>query len=245
MDTKPYSRHPLPEDPLWLTTAFGEVGTKEITGMVHHPRILGYHACTGLGATDDETPWCASFVCWVLNQCDITSTRSAASLSFMRWGRELSEPVRGCVVIFERVDRNGTVIPNRGHVGFWLGERGNVTYVLGGNQRNQVGINAYPSARVVGYRWPSLPHNSTTNLSSAGVGVGTIVASAPTVMDLVDKVGQSEADVSKVVGTAQTMADGLGVSLVSVLPLFGLAVALAGLLYIIRERNSKIKKFGI
>lgn len=242
MTVRPQTRHAEHNDPEWLKTAYSEIGTKEIRGVDHHPRILDYHACTGLGATDDETPWCASFVCWVLAQSKIASTRSASSLSYLRWGRELKAPVRGCVVVFERVDSEGRVIPNRGHVGFWVGERGNLTCVLGGNQRNQVGVNLYPTARVIGYRWPSLPHNSTTNMASTGVAAGTVVASAPTVLGLIGTLGASKTEVSEVVETARTVSEGLGVS---VLAIAGLVVALAGAIYIIRERNKKIREFGI
>lgn len=242
MNQRPYKREKQTDDPKWLQAAYDEIGTMEIEGEQHHPRILGYHACTGLGATTDETPWCASFVCFVLKQAGIASTRSASSLSYLRWGRELDAPVRGCVVVFERVDRQGRVIPNRGHVGFWLGERGNVTYVLGGNQSNQVGINAYPSARVVGYRWPSLPSNSTTNIAATGIGAGTVVASVPSVMGLVSAVGDADPVVSKAIGTAQSVSDGFGISLMGVV---ALVVVLAGVFYIVRERNAKIRKFGI
>ena len=59
--TAPYSRTVLPGDPPWLKTAFGELGTLEVSGLQNNPKIVGYHACTGLGASDDETPWCSSF----------------------------------------------------------------------------------------------------------------------------------------------------------------------------------------
>lgn len=247
MANKPYSRFPVSGDPAWLVSAFEEIGITEIAGAAHNPRIKEYHACTGLGATDDETPWCSSFVCFIMQSCDIVSTRSAASLSWLRWGKELDKPVRGCVVVFERVGPDGRVVPNLGHVGFWLGESAasGVTYVLGGNQSNQVGINAYESDRILSYRWPALPHNSTTNIASGTAAIGSATAAAPAVMSIVDGLKDSESKVTHVVGTAQKLSSGLGIPVSSAIAVIGLAVALAGMIYVIRERNKKIKAFGI
>ena len=243
--TAPYARTALPEDPPWLKTAFAEVGIQEIIGYANNPRIVGYHACTGLGAGDDETPWCSSFMCWVMQQHDIMSTRSAASLSWLRWGKELDVPVRGCVVVYERTDVKGNIIPNRGHVGLWLGENGVVTHTLGGNQRNQVGVNSYMTERVVGYRWPSLPTNSTTVMASTTAAAGTMAAAAPGIMGLITSVSSHKEELSGAVDTAKSVAGGLGVNLTNSASIIGLVITLAAVIYIVRERNKKIKKFGI
>lgn len=243
--TQPYSRHPQPNDPQWLTHAFGEIGTKEITGLDHHPRVLQYHACTGLGATDDETPWCSAFMCFVMQRCGIQSTRSAASLSWLRWGKALKRPVRGCIVVFERADKNGNIIPNRGHVGIWLGEDARVVHVLGGNQSNQVMISRYRRDRVIGYRWPTLPHNSTTNVASVGAGIGSVAAASPAIGELFNLITQSEAGVEKLLSGAQSMTTHLGLPVSSSVSVGGVMIAVAAAVYIIKERNAKIKHFGL
>ncbi len=51
----------------WMSTAIGETGQKEIKGKEHNPRIIEYHSTTG-GFKDDETPWCASFCNWVMEE---------------------------------------------------------------------------------------------------------------------------------------------------------------------------------
>ena len=43
-----------------------QLGQKEIEGSKDNPKIVGYHKATTLVATDDETPWCSSFVNWCL-----------------------------------------------------------------------------------------------------------------------------------------------------------------------------------
>lgn len=229
-------RYPQPDDPVWLSKAFQETGTQETKGHQHNPRIVSYHACTGLGATDDETPWCSSFMCWIMAQSNITSTRSAASLSWLRWGRVLKTPKRGCVVIFERLDQQGHVIPNRGHVALWLGAEGHVTYCLGGNQQDQVGVNAYRTDRIIGYRWPATITNSTTNKASTTAVAATTVTAAPTLIDVFNPALEAKEQ------SEQLLAGFDPTQLVSLL---GMGIAVAAMIYVIIERNRKIKHHGL
>ena len=242
--SKPYSRFAQPDDPVWLQTAFDEVGTIETKGVLHNPRILQYHSCTGLGATDDETPWCSSFMCFVMKQCGIQSTRSASSLSWLRWGKALDKPVRGCIVVFERANSEGHIIPNRGHVGLWLDQDQYNVHVLGGNQSDQVGISRYRADRVIGYRWPSLPTNSTTNMASTAAATGTIAAAAPTIMSLINQVSSSGDGITQAVTKAREVGTTLGLPMSSI-SVAGMVIAIGAALYIIRERNKKIKVHGI
>lgn len=240
----PIDRHLLPTDPPWLAKAFREIGVKEIAPG-DTPRILEYHACTALGATTDEVPWCSSLVCWVMSECGITSTNSAAALSWLRWGRKLDTPQRGCLVIFERLDSDGIAIPHRGHVGFWLGESDGGVWVLGGNQRNSVRVSTYQRSRVIGYRWPSKPTNSTTNLASVGAAAGTATAVAPSVVSFltttkstVDSVSDASAQVSSIWGKIAGTPSAL-------LVMAGVCLTAAALWHIVRERNGKIKRLGV
>lgn len=138
----------LPSDPHWLIKAFEEVGVKEIPGSKHEKRIIEYHSVTSLKATTDEVPWCASFVCWVLEKSNITSTRSAAARSFLNWGIKTG-PTRGCVVVFARPPN-----PSSGHVGFYLYQTDTHIVCLGGNQSNEVRVSRYSKNNLLAYRWP-------------------------------------------------------------------------------------------
>lgn len=124
--------------------AKSQMGIQELSGKQHNKKIVEYHACTSLRATDDETPWCASFVNWVMKQVGVNGTNSAAARSFSKWGNELKTPVKGCVVVFTR--KGG------GHVAFYHSEDNNFIYCLGGNQSNSVNISAYRKDRLLGYR---------------------------------------------------------------------------------------------
>ncbi len=137
-------------EPGWYGIAERELGETEIRGSDHNPRIIEYHATTTLAATTDEVPWCSSFVNWCFKQVHTEGTRSAAARSWLRWGKSLTEPRKGCVVVF-----SSSRGPRSGHVGFFERLSGNHIVVLGGNQANSVNLSSYPMSRLLGYRWPS------------------------------------------------------------------------------------------
>lgn len=137
----------------WIDIARQYIGTAEIKGAKHNPKILQWWAAIRAPFTDDESPWCAAFVGGVLEEAGIKSSRSAAARSYCSWGRTLVSPVLGCVVVFWRGSPSGW----SGHVGFLVGrdKAGNLM-VLGGNQGDMVSIKPFPMNRVLAYRWPEL-----------------------------------------------------------------------------------------
>jgi uncharacterized protein (TIGR02594 family) len=140
----------IPEEAVkknWLEIAKGEIGVKEFSGSKHEKRIIQYHSATTLKATEDEVPWCSSFVSWCLEEAGIKSTKNAWARSYLSWGVKIDKPVVGCVVVFSR----GV---NSGHVAFYMGEGILGIQCLGGNQGNKVCISTYPKSRLLGYRLP-------------------------------------------------------------------------------------------
>lgn len=135
--------------PAWLAAATRELGVREHLREADNPRIVEYHRATSLRATGDEVPWCSSFVNWCMRQAGIDGTGSAAARSWLAWGQRLTEPRSGCVTVLRRGSN-----PAQGHVAFFLLSRGSTLDLLGGNQGNQVKIQAYPAMQVLGYRWP-------------------------------------------------------------------------------------------
>lgn len=133
--------------PQWLEIAQAEIGVKEVKGG-ENPRIIEYHACTSLKATEDETPWCSAFMNWVMKQAGMPYTKSAAARSWLDWGVVLDEPREGCVAILKRG------APPSAHVTLWLRESDGMFAGLGGNQGDQVKVSAFKAADVLGYRWP-------------------------------------------------------------------------------------------
>ncbi len=133
--------------PAWITTAEGELGTAEIVGAKHNPRVIEYHATTGK-FKDDETPWCSSFANWVMKQSGQPGTGSAMASSWAKYGKAIDKPAYGSVVVF---DHGG----GKGHVGFVVGMAGGKLQVLGGNQSNQVKVSNFGTSEVKAYRVPT------------------------------------------------------------------------------------------
>lgn len=134
--------------PAWIIEAGQHIGTTEIKGLRHNPKIVGWWKDIRRGGIkDDETPWCAAFVGACLEAVGIASSRFESARSYEKWGQPLDRPVYGCIVVFSRA--------GGGHVGFVVGvdPAGNLL-VLGGNQADAVNIRAFSRARATAYRWP-------------------------------------------------------------------------------------------
>jgi len=135
--------------PSWFQTAVGEIGTKEFRNG-SNPEIVKYARSNGF--SDDETPWCASFVKWCMTQAgQSTDGITGMARSFTRSSafEKISEPLHGCVVVFDRPPN-----PSSGHVALLDSIQGGRLRVLGGNQSNSVNIQGYATNRLVGMYWP-------------------------------------------------------------------------------------------
>lgn len=144
----------------WMSVAYAELGQSEVRGAgKQNPRIVQYHASTTLSAQTDETPWCSSFVNWVLRQAGIPGTRSALAASWLSWGTGLDAPCWGAITVIRRIGRTqdaATGSATGNHVAFYLDRSSTHIELLGGNQGDQVKVSRYPLTkyRVRGYRWP-------------------------------------------------------------------------------------------
>ncbi|MGH8593739.1 MAG: TIGR02594 family protein [Gammaproteobacteria bacterium] len=151
----------------WMAIARGEIGVREISGAgAHNPRILEYLRSTTLGSPDnsrDETAWCSAFVNWCLERAGYAGTDSAWAKSWNNWGRGISRPRPGCIVVWDRdTHRADGSTGDGGHVGFFFSEDADSVTVLGGNQSNSVKEATYPKDgrvgsmdyKLLGYRIP-------------------------------------------------------------------------------------------
>ena len=144
--------------PTYLIIAEAEVGQHEIKNG-ENERIVAYHATTTLKATDDETPWCSSFVNWCVTQAGFKGTNNALAKSWLKWGVELAKPDLGCICVIKQhkaESDNSTGTSTGYHVAFWLGEVDGRVKLLGGNQSDQVKISTFglKSYDIIGYRIP-------------------------------------------------------------------------------------------
>ena len=133
----------------WTAEARKFVGMAEIPGKAHNPTIQNWLRRLAAWWSDDETPWCGTFVAHCLRESgrDIPKDWFRA-LSWVDAGAHLDEPAFGCIVVFSRV--------GGGHVGFVVGrDHEGHLMVLGGNQGNKVSIARFDKSRVAAYVWPA------------------------------------------------------------------------------------------
>lgn len=147
--------------PPWMEIAMREQGQAEVAGAgQHNPRILEYHQATSLCATDDETPWCSSFVNWVMVQSSQTNTRNALASSWLAWGQKLTEPRYGAITVIRSKSAAGNAATGSStgyHVGFLVEQTDKLVRILGGNQSDSVKISGFSLEKYTleGYRWPA------------------------------------------------------------------------------------------
>ena len=132
--------------------AQSEIGTTEIRGDEDNPRVVQYFADVGHSwVQDDETAWCAAFVGSCLKRGGYPHTGSLGARSYLDWGQPvaLQDAEPGDIVVFWR----GSPSSWQGHVGFFAGvEKGGDIMVLGGNQKDKVGLARYSQSRLLGVR---------------------------------------------------------------------------------------------
>lgn len=136
-------------EPAWLKQARRHIGEREIPGKTHNSTITNWLIQLGAWWTDDETPWCGTFVAHCCRETNRALPKHwYRAKDWLNTGTRLLKPAVGAIVVFERV--------GGGHVGFIVGKdrHGNLM-VLGGNQGNAVNIRAFAPERVSGFVWPA------------------------------------------------------------------------------------------
>ncbi|WP_163713867.1 C40 family peptidase [Mangrovibacterium lignilyticum] len=134
-----------------LQIAAAELGVKEFSGAEHNPVIVKYAKEAGFNnITDDETPWCSIFMNWCSLEAGLQRTHKANARSWLSVGTPVDDPIPGDVIILWRESPDSWL----GHVGLFFGfskDRSRV-FILGGNQRNSVSIQAFDAGKILGFR---------------------------------------------------------------------------------------------
>lgn len=232
------------QDPKWMQIARGEVGVKEVVGKCHNTQIIRYHAATTLRATNDETPWCASFACYCLEQAGVTSPKSAASRAFGRWGRSIPRGKQrpGDIAVF----RGASGSPSwSGHVGFVTEKQDKIGYIhiISGNVSDQVKASYWPASRLLSYRRPKTMMTSKTAWTAAALGTVNglaTMAPAPAVVTVA-----ASTDVTGPLLDLLTVGTTLGGTIGAVSAAMMPLVNAFGLVYIAWERFRKMKEAGV
>lgn len=115
-------------------------------------------------------PWCGDFVETAILRAlpdEPLPANPYLARNWMRFGRPLTVPAPGAILVFWRGQRRGT----SGHVGFYVGEDTVAYRVLGGNQSNAVTETRIGKERLLGIRWPvtyPLPGSGRVTVAAAG-----------------------------------------------------------------------------
>lgn len=136
-------------EPKWLTIARSYIGTSEIVGAKHSPKIIGWLKRLKSWIKDDETPWCGTFVAAVMQEVGLGyPDMFVRAKAWADYGANLraTHLAPGAILVFSR--------EGGGHVGFYIGEDTTAYHVLGGNQKNQVRIDRILKSRCIARRWP-------------------------------------------------------------------------------------------
>jgi uncharacterized protein (TIGR02594 family) len=117
------------------------------------PKTLAAKGKQGQGATAhwQVTAWCASFVNWCLQEAGSPYLGYATASSWLNFGTPIASPVSGCITVLPPMSSTGG---GTGHVGFFVKQKGALTFVLGGNQNDEINVTGF-KAKPVGYRWPT------------------------------------------------------------------------------------------
>lgn len=191
-----------------------EIGTYE-WAEGSNPRVDAYFDDVGYPSMTDDTAWCAAFVGAMLKRCGYPHTGKLTARSYLDWGKpvDLSQAQPGDVVVFWR----GSPDSWTGHVGFVDRVADGKVYTLGGNQSNQVNVQAYPADRVLSVRRMERTTKAQSTTLQAAAGAATAGA------------GGVATAVGRLDPTAQYIVLGAA------------AIAALCLLWIMRER---IRKWG-
>ncbi len=136
---------------------FHNYALKEIQGPEQNtPEIVNFFKEIGHSwVKTDETSWCAAFANAMLKLAGFPYTGKLDARSFLKLGERVSVP-RPIGSSEEFVDLvvfwRESIESWKGHIGFYIKERGNLIYTLGGNQSNQLKISAYDRGRLLEYR---------------------------------------------------------------------------------------------
>ena len=98
----------MTEQLIWVDVARSYIGTREIKGPKHNQTIMGWikrlgSKVLGIAVSDDETPWCGTFMAQVMVEAGFIPPKVAVrASSWDGFGVAVAKPYLGAVVRFQR-----------------------------------------------------------------------------------------------------------------------------------------------
>jgi len=156
----------------WIVAARSKLGTREIPGPQSNSWIVDtFHKLGATWYNGDDTPWCASFVGWCMQEAGLPTLgwKSVQAKAWADYGMALNVARYGCIGVKSRT--------GGGHVFFIVGETPDKRFykALGGNQGNMVSIVDIAKSDVMALRWP--PGTMVPNTALPVLPKGTTGAS--------------------------------------------------------------------
>jgi uncharacterized protein (TIGR02594 family) len=136
-------------EPRWLTYARSFNNLREVPGPRSNATILGWLGKLKAWWKDDATPWCGTFVAYVMQEYGFPIPRDwMRAKAWADWGSNLrtTHLAPGAILVFDRA--------GGGHVGFYVGEDATHYHVFGGNQSDSVNVMRLAKGRLIAARWP-------------------------------------------------------------------------------------------
>lgn len=133
----------------WVAEARRYIGLHEVRGRKHNPTILKWLKKLGAWWSEDETPWCGTFIaaCLTAEGRGIPKHWYRAK-DYLNYGTKITKPAYGSLAVISRT--------GGGHVFIVIGKTRDGRIVgLGGNQANAVNIRTFSASSIEGYRWPT------------------------------------------------------------------------------------------
>lgn len=118
------------KDTPWMPVAQSQIGINELDNP---DKIRTYHQVGGGLMREPTVAWCAAFVGWCLAQVGINGTKSAASRSYLKYGKSVgtTNVPFGSIAVF------GVPNSGQGHVAFVQQDNGSTLTCIGGNQSDK------------------------------------------------------------------------------------------------------------
>lgn len=134
----------------WIAEARKHIGLREIKGPKHNLTIVGWLKALKAWWTDDETPWCGTFIAHCLQTAGVKYPKNwfrALAYADTAYGAKLKKPAYGCVAVKTR--------QGGGHVCFVVGRdlRTGKLVCLGGNQSDMVCFALYAESDFEAFMW--------------------------------------------------------------------------------------------
>lgn len=139
--------------PPWVDEMLRRKGLHE---RRNHAELYAWLKSAGSAVDPARTAWCGDAVETAILRAlpdEPMPGNPMASINWLKFGRGLSVPAMGAVLVFWRGTKSGW----QGHVGFYVGEDATHFHVLGGNQSDSISITRIARTRLRdgGMRWPA------------------------------------------------------------------------------------------